>query len=69
MDRIARQFRRIYSDDGRNDVDFSKQEEKLRLSQAKLTQATQELVRASVRLNEVAMGVDPPPAKDTKQMH
>lgn len=60
MDRIARQFRRIYSDDGRNDVDFSKQEEKLRLSQAKLTQATQELVRASERLNEVAMGVDIP---------
>lgn len=65
MDKLVRQFRRIYSDDGRGGVDFSKQEEQLRVSQDNLKQATQELIRASERLNEVAMGVDVP----AKQMH
>lgn len=65
MDKLVKQFRRIYSDDGRGDVSFAKQEERLRVSQNKLTQATQELMRASERLNEVAMGVDVP----VKQMH
>ena len=65
MDKILKQFKRIYSDNGAGDVDFSEQEERLRLSQANLTQATQELVRASERLNTAAMGVDIP----AKQMH
>lgn len=67
MDKIkaaVNQFRRIYADNGKGDVDFSKQEEKLRLSQIKLTQATQDLVRASERLNNVAlMGIDLDPSK------
>lgn len=65
MDKILKQFKRIYSDNGGSDVDFSEQEGKLRISQAKLIQATQELERASERLNTVAMGVDRP----AKQMH
>ncbi len=65
MDRILKQFKRIYSDAGYNDVDFSAQEEQLRLAHNRLNQATQELVRASDRLNTVAMGVDAKP----KQMH
>lgn len=68
MDSILSQLRRMYSDDGQGDVDFTEQEEKMRASQARLTQATQALVTASVRLNKVAMGVDVP-AKDKQQMH
>lgn len=68
MDRVLKQFRRIYADYGQSDVDFTEQEEKMRASQARLTQATQALVTASVRLNKVAMGVDVP-AKDKQQMH
>lgn len=66
MDRLLNQFRRIYSEGGKGEVSFSKQEEKLRQSQANLKEATQELVRASMHLNDVAMGVDIP---DDKQMH
>lgn len=65
MDKLFSQFRRIYADNGSGDIDFTKSEEKLRLSQDKLKQATQELVKASERLNAVAMGADLPP----KQMH
>lgn len=66
MDKVFNQFRRIYSDHGANDADFTIQEELLRISESKLAQATQELVRASENLNNAAMmGVDP---KD-KQMH
>lgn len=66
MDKILNQFRRIYSDDGKGDVDFTEQEERLRLSENKLAQATQDLVRASENLNNAAMmGVDVP----SKQMH
>lgn len=65
MDKLFKQFSRIYSDDVRIDIGFAKQEEQLRLSQDNLKQATQELIRASERLNEVAMGVDVP----AKQMY
>lgn len=60
MDKLFNQFRRIGYDDGRNDRDFTKQEERLRQAQDRVKQATQELVRASERLNAAAMGVDPP---------
>lgn len=65
MDSVLKQFKRIYSDNGKGDVDFSRQEEQLRLAINKLNQATQDLVRASEHLNNVAMGVDVP----AKQMH
>lgn len=58
MDKILNQFRRIYSDNGKGGADFTVQEEKLRLAESRLTQATQELVRASENLNVAAMGVD-----------
>lgn len=66
MDKVLRQFRRIYADNGSGDVDFTKQEEQLRLSQNRLTQATQELVKASEILNAVAMGVE---FKGNGQLH
>ena len=59
MDKVLRQFKRIYSDNGSGDVDFTKQEEELRISQNKLTQATQELVRAAEHLNAVALAAEP----------
>lgn len=65
MDKIFKQFRRIYSDSGANDVDFSAQEERLRLADHRLTQATQELSRAADRLNDAALGVD----RKAKQLH
>ena len=66
MDKILNQFRRIYADYGKGDIDFTDQEERLRQSENKLAQATQDLVRASENLNNAAMmGVDPP----AKQMH
>lgn len=58
VDKILNQFRRIYSDNGKGDVDFTAQEQQLRISENRLTQATQELVRASENLNVAAMGVD-----------
>lgn len=66
MDKVFSQFRRIYSDNGSGDVDFSKAEEKLKLSHDRLTKATQELLRASERLNAVAMGAEIP---TPDQMH
>lgn len=65
MDKVLKQFKRIYADNGSGDIDFTKQEETLRIAQSKLTQATQELVRASEKLNNVAMGVE----GISKQLH
>lgn len=53
MNAILSQFRRIYSDYGRDDKDFSEQEARLRAANLKLFNAAQELVRSSVRLNDV----------------
>lgn len=55
MNAILNQFKRIYSDDGRSDCDFSDQEERLRLANQKLAEATKALVRASVNLNDVLL--------------
>lgn len=55
MNAILSQFRRIYSDHGQNDKDFSVQEERLRAANAKLAAATKALVRASVHLNDVLL--------------
>ena len=59
MDKILKQFRRIYSDNGSGDIDFSEQEERLRLATNKLNKATSDLMRASEKLNTVALGIDP----------
>lgn len=55
MNAILSQFRRIYSDNGQNDKDFSGQEERLRRANLKLANATNELVRSSVNLNDVIL--------------
>jgi len=63
MNAILNQVRRIYSDNGQNDKDFSEQETRLRAANLKLAEATRELVRASVHLNDVLIangfGVEP----------
>jgi hypothetical protein len=59
MDKILKQFKRIYSDDGRGDVDFSGQEEELRQAHIRLARNTQELARASENLNRAALNAAP----------
>lgn len=56
MNKILAQFRRLYDDKGADDRDFSDQEENLRIALFKLAHATDELVRASERLNAAALG-------------
>lgn len=55
MDRILNQFRRVYTDDGRHDVDFSERERLLQEAKARLVRSTQELSRASENLNRAAI--------------
>jgi hypothetical protein len=55
MNSVLKQFRRIYSDFGKDDKDFSIQEEKLRQAQNRLIQATEDLVRSSQILNDVML--------------
>ncbi len=55
MDKIISQFRRIYSDNGSGDMDFSKQEAKLKEARDYLTNATQTLIKSSERLNAAAL--------------
>lgn len=58
MDRLLNQFKRIYSDDGRGDVDFTEQEERLRRAEARLVAGTRALARAAENLNRAALSVD-----------
>lgn len=53
------QFRRIYTDNGKNDIDFSNQEIKLQQARLKVLNATTELVRSSERLNNAALRAFP----------
>jgi hypothetical protein len=55
MNAIVSQFRRIYSDDGQYDKDFTAQDTKLREANLKLANATNALVRASTHLNDVVL--------------
>lgn len=57
MDRLINQFRRIYTDDGRHDVDFTERELLLAEAKERLTNATQELERASQNLNRAALAI------------
>lgn len=50
---IVNQINRIINDDGKNDKDFSSQEEKLRIAKKNLEHATDSLIAASEALNEV----------------
>ena len=64
MDKVFNQFRRVYSDDGRNDVDFSDRELALQEAKLKLMQATAYLIRASERLNTAALKAFPLKGKE-----
>lgn len=55
MDRLLNQWRRIYSDDGRKDVDFSQREAELQAAKQRLVDHTKELVRAAENLNRAAL--------------
>ena len=60
MNKIINQFRRLYDDKGYNDHDFSGQEERLRVAQDNLSDATRRLVKASEKLNAAAISSMPP---------
>jgi hypothetical protein len=55
MNKILNQFRRLYDDMGKNDHDFSDQEEKLRLANNNLINATNRLIKSSELLNAAAL--------------
>lgn len=55
MDKFINQWRRLYSDDGSNDIDFSDYERKLQEAKARLANEAQGLVRAAENLNRAAM--------------
>ena len=57
---LVKQFQRIYTDDGRNDRDFTTQEELLQQAQNKLTRCAQDLTRASENLNRAAISAGLP---------
>lgn len=61
MDKLLNQWRRLYSDYGQDDVDFTKHEEKLQEAKTRLANRAQELVRAAENLNRAALaaGFDP----------
>ena len=50
MMQVVNQFRRVFSDDGRGDKDFSQQEKRLHEVQEKLVQATDLLRQVSETL-------------------
>lgn len=53
MSKIAAQFRRIFSDDGRGDKDFGAQEERLREAQQYLREAAESLTKAGHALSDL----------------
>lgn len=55
MHNLISQFRRIYSDDGRDDKKFNGQEERLRHSLHNLKLATENLIRASNNLHDTLL--------------
>lgn len=55
MNKIINQFRRIYADNGSGDRDFSVQEALLKIANEKVVKATEELIKASERLNDTAI--------------
>ena len=48
---IISQVRRLYNDDGRNDVSFFEQESKLKESISRLKEATEKVTNAAQRLS------------------
>jgi hypothetical protein len=52
MNELLNQFKRIFTDDGRGDRDFTAQEERLRQAQKHLREAAAGLVRAADLLSD-----------------
>jgi hypothetical protein len=59
---VINQFRRIYSDDGRNDKSFDIDEARLRRSLTNLKNATEELIKASQTLHDLLLDKERPGA-------
>lgn len=59
---VINQFRRIYTDDGRNDRSFAVDEFKLRASLMRLKKATEEVIKASQTLHDLLLDKQPPEA-------
>lgn len=57
MDKIISQFRRVYSDNGSGDRDFTLDELRLRAAEGRVIKATQALKTSSDKLNDVALMV------------
>lgn len=57
---IINQFRRIYSDDGREDKRFDIDEARLKRSLANLKNATEKLLQASQTLHDLLLEKQPP---------
>ena len=64
MSNVLNQFRRVYSDNGQNDVDFDERETALQEAKLRLAQATAHLIRASERLNTAALRAFPLKGKE-----
>ena len=56
---VLNQFRRIYSDDGRNDKSFDLDEARLKQSLLNLKAATEKLIRASQTLHDLLVENQP----------
>lgn len=59
MNQVINQVRRIFSDDGRGDKDFTEQERRLDEARKKLTEATQALKRAAELLHDTIKSMEP----------
>lgn len=51
MQNIINQFKRLYNDDGRNDISFDNEEKKLKEAVANLREAIDNSIRAATRLS------------------
>lgn len=58
MNELVSQFKRLFSDNGKNDKDFTEEELKLKVAKGKLDRAIAEFKRAADNLYDTLLGVD-----------
>lgn len=58
MNELVNQFKRLFSDNGQNDKDFTEEEIKLKAAKTKLDVAIAEFKRAADNLYDTLLGVD-----------